>query len=108
MVVPPHVTSSMRELLKRNGYKMWDWDVDTVDWKIKEENFTQIVKNVQVGVEKARLAKDKQIIVLLHDRPQTNKALPQIIEWLKKQGYSIQRYNPEEHVSQNFWRDQGL
>ena len=104
----PHVTSSMRELLKRNGYKMWDWDVDTVDWKIKEENFTQIVKNVQVGVEKARLAKDKQIVVLLHDRPQTNKALPQIIEWLKKQGYSIQGYNPEQHVSQNFWRDQSL
>lgn len=104
----PHVTSSMRVLLKRNGYKLWDWDVDTVDWKIKEENFTQIVKNVQVGVEKARLAKDKQIIVLLHDRPQTNKALPQIIEWLKKQGYSIQRYSPEQHVSQNFWRDQAL
>ncbi len=104
----PHVTSSMRELLKRNGYKMWDWDVDTVDWKIKEENFTQIVKNVQVGVEKARLAKDKQIVVLLHDRPQTNKALPQIIEWLKQQGYLIQRYSPGQHVSQNFWRDQGL
>lgn len=104
----PHVTSSMRDLLKRNGYKMWDWDVDTVDWKIKEENFTQIVKNVQVGVEKARRANDKQIVVLLHDRPQTNKALPQIIEWLKKQGYSIQRYSPEQHVSQNFWRDQGL
>ncbi len=104
----PHVTSSMRELLKRNGYKMWDWDVDTVDWKIKEENFTQIVKNVQVGVEKARLAKDKQIVVLLHDRPQTNKALPQIIEWLKQQGYLIQRYSPEHHVSQNFWRDPGL
>ena len=104
----PHVTLSMRELLKRNGYKMWDWDVDTVDWKIKEENFTEIVKNVQVGVEKARLAKDKQIVVLLHDRPQTNKALPQIIEWLKQQGYLIQRYSPEQHVSQNFWRDQGL
>lgn len=104
----PHVTSSMRELLKRNGYKMWDWDVDTVDWKIKEENFTQIVKNVQDGVEKARRANDKQIVVLLHDRPQTNKALPQIIEWLKEQGYSIQRYSPEQHVSQNFWRDQSL
>lgn len=104
----PHVTSSMRDLLKRNGYKMWDWDVDTVDWKIKEENYQQIVKNVQVGVEKARRANDKQIVVLLHDRPQTNKALPQIIEWLKKQGYSIQRYSPEQHVSQNFWRDQDL
>lgn len=104
----PHVTSSMRGLLKSKGYKMWDWDVDTVDWKIKEENYTQIVKNVQVGVEKARVAKDKHIVVLLHDRPQTNKALPQIIAWLNKQGYSIQPYSPDQHVSQNFWRDLAL
>jgi peptidoglycan/xylan/chitin deacetylase (PgdA/CDA1 family) len=104
----PYVTSLMRDLLKDKGYKMWDWDVDTVDWKIKEENYEEIVRNVQIGVEKARLAKDKQIVVLLHDRPQTNKALPKIITWLQKQGYSIQRYHPEQHVSQNFWKDKAL
>ncbi|MET0785341.1 MAG: polysaccharide deacetylase family protein, partial [Paenisporosarcina sp.] len=104
----PYVTSTMRELLKINGYKMWDWDVDTIDWKIKEANYSQIVTNVQVGVEKARIAKDKHIVVLLHDRPQTNKALPRIISWLHKQGYSIQGYHPEHHVSQNFWKDKAL
>ena len=104
----PYVTRSIRELLKVEGYKMWDWDVDTVDWKIKESNYMQIVTNVQAGVEKARLGKDKHIVILLHDRPQTNKALPIIIPWLQKQGYPIQRYNPKEHVSQNFWRDQEL
>ncbi len=104
----PYVTSSMRGLMKNEGYKMWDWDVDTVDWKIKEANYMQIVTNVQTGVEKARLAKDKHIVVLLHDRVQTSKALPRIIEWLQKEGYSIQPYRPEHHVSQNFWKDQAL
>lgn len=104
----PYVTSSMRDLLKSRGYKMWDWDVDTVDWKINEANYMQIVTNVQAGVEKAKLAKDKHIVVLLHDRPQTNKALPKIIAWLQKQGYSIQPYQPEQHVRQNFWLDQAL
>lgn len=104
----PYVTPSMRGLMKNEGYKMWDWDVDTVDWKITEANYMQIVKNVQTGVEKARLAKDKHIVVLLHDRVQTSKALPRIIEWLQKEGYSIQPYRPELHVTQNFWKDKAL
>lgn len=104
----PYVTPSMRGLMKNEGYKMWDWDVDTVDWKISEANYMQIVKNVQTGVEKARLAKDKHIVVLLHDRVQTSKALPRIIEWLQKEGYSIQPYKPEHHVTQNFWKDNAL
>jgi len=104
----PYVTPAMREALKSNGYKLWDWDVDTVDWSISEGNYQQIVNNVKKGVKEARLAKDKHIVVLLHDRAQTNKALPAIIEWLQKSGYSIQPYNPENHVSQNFGNHKGI
>lgn len=104
----PYVTPSMRELLKDQGYKLWDWDVDTQDWQIQEANFQQILTNVKAGVEKARLAKDQHIVVLLHDRVQTTKALPGIITWLQKQGYSIQPYNPSLHVTQNFWHDKKL
>lgn len=104
----PYVTPSMRELLKDQGYKLWDWDVDTQDWQIQEANFQQILANVKAGVEKARLAKDQHIVVLLHDRVQTTKALPGIITWLQKQGYSIQPYNPSLHVTQNFWHDKKL
>lgn len=104
----PYVTPSMRELLKDQDYKLWDWDVDTQDWQIQEANFQQILVNVKAGVEKARLAKDQHIVVLLHDRVQTTKALPGIITWLQKQGYSIQPYNPNLHVTQNFWHDKKL
>ncbi|MDX1806102.1 MAG: polysaccharide deacetylase family protein [Paenisporosarcina sp.] len=104
----PYVSQSMRELLKDQGYKLWDWDVDTQDWQIQEANFQQILTNVKAGVEKARLAKDQHIVVLLHDRVQTTKALPGIITWLQKQGYSIQPYNSSLHVTQNFWHDKKL
>lgn len=104
----PYVTPSMRELLKNQQYKLWDWDVDTLDWQIKEANYQQILTNVKSGVEKARLAKDQHIVVLLHDRVQTTKALPSIISWLQKQGYSIQPYDPKLHVSQNFRHDKNL
>ncbi|EPD50835.1 hypothetical protein HMPREF1210_02343 [Paenisporosarcina sp. HGH0030] len=104
----PYVTSAMRSLLKKEGYKMWDWDVDTLDWKISEDNFQQIITSVKKGVEEAIRAKDQHIVVLLHDRVQTTKALPGIIAWLIEQGYSIQPYKSELHVSQNFWHDNEL
>ncbi len=104
----PYVTAAMRELLKNQNYKLWDWDVDTMDWSIQEANYLQILANVKAGVEKARLAKDKHIVVLLHDRVQTTKALSGIIDWLQKQGFDIQPYNPNLHASQNFWHDKKL
>lgn len=104
----PYVTPAMRDSLKNGSYKLWDWDVDPTDWKITEANYKQIISNVTSGVEKARLSKDKHIVVLLHDRLQTTKALSGIIEWLQKHGYTIQPYNPEHHVSQNFWYDKAL
>ncbi|MGB3260900.1 polysaccharide deacetylase family protein [Paenisporosarcina sp.] len=104
----PYVTSAMRGLLKQEGYKLWDWDVDTLDWQVNEANFQQIIARVKTGVEKARRAKDQHIVILLHDRVQTTKALPGIISWLQQQGYSIQPYKAEMHVPQNFWHDPEL
>ncbi|WP_245827666.1 polysaccharide deacetylase [Paenisporosarcina indica] len=104
----PYVTPAMRDALKSGGYKLWDWDVDTVDWKINDAEYQEIINNVKKGVEKARLAKDQHIVILLHDRSQTTKALPAIIEWLQKSGYSIQPYNPNQHVTQNFGNHSGI
>lgn len=104
----PHVTTAMKNQLKKQNFKMWDWDVDANDWKYSDKQYTEIVKNVRAGVEKAYKSGDREIVVLLHDRSQTAKALPQIIEWLQKQGYTIKKYDPAHHVVQNFHRDTGL
>ena len=34
--IKPYVITSIRELLKDQGYKLWDWDVDSLDWQIQE------------------------------------------------------------------------
>jgi len=104
----PYVTSGMRDALRNTGYRLWDWDVDTVDWQISTANYQKIVTNVKNGVSKSHLAKDQHIVVLLHDRPQTTKALPAIIEWLQSSGFSIQTYDPAHHVGQNFGNHAGL
>ncbi|MFS0575847.1 polysaccharide deacetylase family protein [Sporosarcina sp. 179-K 3D1 HS] len=104
----PHVTPAMRVELNKRSYKMWDWDVDSNDWKYTDKQTDAILKNVQVGVEKAYKSGDRDIIILMHDRSQSAKALPAIIEWLQAQGYTIKKYEPDHHVMQNFHKDSKL
>lgn len=104
----PHLTAAMKDKLIQQDYKLWDWDVDSNDWKYTDEQFKDIVKNVQVETEKAYKSGDKDIIILLHDRSQTTKALPQIIEWLQKEGYTLKTYKEDQHIVQNFHRDKAL
>lgn len=101
----PLVTPSMQKSLISRGFKMWDWDVDSNDWRYTDKQAGQIVKNVQDGVTKAAKSGDKDIIILLHDRSQTTIALPRIIEWLQKEGYNFKPYEPDKHITQNFLRD---
>ncbi|WP_391204032.1 polysaccharide deacetylase [Psychrobacillus sp. L4] len=104
----PDLSAAMQSELLKNSYKLWDWDVDSKDWKYTDKEADQIVKNVKVGIEKSYKSGDRDIIVLLHDRSQTTKALPQIIEWLQKEGYAIKAYEPEHHIVKNFLRDTSL
>lgn len=104
----PHVTPAMKKQLNKYDYKMWDWDVDSNDWRYTDKEADQIVKNVRNGVEKAYKSGDRDIIILLHDRSQTTKALPDIIEWLQKEGYTIKTYKPKQHIIQNFLSDSPL
>ena len=58
------------------------WDVDSLDWKSKNE--TSILTEVQRQVRSGS-------IVLLHDiHGETVNALPKIIDYLKEQGYSFE------------------
>lgn len=103
-----NVTKAMAGELANTGYKLWDWDVDSLDWQYTEAEYKQIVVNVKAGVQKAVTAKDPHIVILLHDRAQTTKALPEIIAWLQKEGYTILPYDRSNHIIQNFLKDKRL
>ncbi|MCG3088479.1 polysaccharide deacetylase family protein [Sporosarcina cyprini] len=104
----PHVTPDMQKQLAAGGYKMWDWDVDSNDWRFTEEETEKIIANVKEGVAKAEKAGDRDIVILMHDRSQTTKALPAIIEWLKEEGYTFKKYENDHHVVKNFLHDKAL
>ncbi|MEV9641099.1 polysaccharide deacetylase family protein [Mammaliicoccus sciuri] len=104
----PYVTAAMRNELIRYDYKLWDWNVDSEDWKYTNQQAGRIVKNIQTGVKKAYATGNRNIVILMHDRSQTAKVLPEIIEWLQAQGYVLKPYDPAHHTVNNFYADKRL
>ncbi|MBU2603072.1 MAG: polysaccharide deacetylase family protein [Actinobacteria bacterium] len=68
----------------RQGQRIAMWDVDTLDWKIRDA--ASIASRVKAAVKPGA-------VILMHDgggdRSQTVAALPGIIDWLLMNGYSL-------------------
>lgn len=83
------------------GIKVWDWTIDSYDWKLKG-NPTQITQNIISGTNSDRE------VVLLHEHPQSLAALPDIIAFYKEQGYKFVVYDEDNHFDLNFQNDARL
>jgi len=97
----PSMNQKLRNDSVNAGFKIWDWNVDTNDWK-KSANPSNILNEV-----KKQTTKNKEVI-LLHEKQSTLDALPEIISFLKAKGYALKVYNPNEHFQLNFWNDRRL
>ena len=66
------------ELCREMGYKLTLWSADTIDWK--EGSTAQVIT-------KRIMKKDLDgAIVLMHPKPETVKALPQILDGIEEKG----------------------
>ncbi|UHA76053.1 polysaccharide deacetylase [Paenibacillus sp. 481] len=97
----PGLKDSLRNELAEAELKLWDWTIDSNDWKYTG-NPGGIVNEV-----KTQTTEDVEI-VLLHEKQQTLDALPEIIDFYKNKGYSFAVYKDEEHFPLNFWKDERL
>lgn len=97
----PEINEAFRDKIAEAGFKMWDWTVDSKDWKnaAKPELILQEIK---------RQVKGDTEVILLHEKAQTVAMLPQIIEYLQGKGYAFAVYKPEQHFSVNFDNDPRL
>lgn len=79
----PYLTDEMRDLLDKNGFHIWDWNVDSSDWELKDARY------VQHTIQQIRQKKQagETPVILLHDKPETVKYLPKLLKFIKKQGY---------------------
>lgn len=88
-----HFDQTYFDLLEQGGYKVFDWNVDSGDSKRKGVPVDEIVKNAT----SEKLA--NEMIVLLHDsagHEGSVKALPEIIRFYKKHGYTFKSLTPDQ------------
>ncbi|MGD6879857.1 polysaccharide deacetylase family protein [Bacillus infantis] len=103
----PYMTGPFRDALVQKGYKMWDWNIDTLDWKYTRNSPQTIFDIVKKGLQPAA-AGGKPPVILMHVNSGTVSMLPQIIDYLYSQGYECLAYNPDNHFTMNFWKDDRL
>ncbi|WP_040285275.1 polysaccharide deacetylase family protein [Sporosarcina koreensis] len=107
LVRPPYGSApglkdeQVREQLTNAHIKVWDWTIDSQDWKLAG-NPSQIVRNIKQGT-----TSDREI-VLMHEKPQTLKVLPEILQFFKDQGYEFRVYEEADHFMLNFQNDSRL
>ncbi|WP_226603530.1 polysaccharide deacetylase family protein [Bacillus cereus] len=107
LVRPPYGSApglkgqEIRNQIVEAGIKVWDWTIDSNDWKLKG-NPQQIIENVK------RTTTEDVEVVLMHEKPQTLQALPEIIKFYKEKGYEFGVYNEANHFQLNFQKDQRL
>lgn len=94
----PQIDKSFRDDIADAGFKMWDWTVDSDDWKYPDKP-DEVIKQIK------RQVHGNLNVILMHETKQTVEALPQIIAYLQNKGYSFAVYKPDQHVVVNFAND---
>ncbi|MCC0727378.1 polysaccharide deacetylase [Clostridioides sp. ZZV14-6045] len=95
----PYTPQASYQALVDAGYKIWDWDLDTEDWK---SNSAQIVQNVKTHI-KNRKGEDKdQLVVLMHEKKQSAEALDSILKFLSDEGYEFAAVE-QNQIPKNYW-----
>ncbi|MEK5523097.1 hypothetical protein B5V89_09035 [Heyndrickxia sporothermodurans] len=76
----PYMLDSYRKEIESYGFQLWDWDIDSDDWKSNSKAYVSRVIN---GI-KFMDSIGKHPVILLHDRGPTIKYLPILLNWLNK------------------------
>ncbi|WP_458119901.1 polysaccharide deacetylase family protein [Paenibacillus sp. Z6-24] len=99
----PYLKKSYRDImLSTGGFHLWDWNVDSLDWKYKKDH-QKVCNNVMSEVKSAE-RRGMDPVILMHDQPATLKVLPSVLKELKAQGYQFKIL--DKQVSPlNFWND---
>lgn len=94
----PYMKAPYRTAMKNAGFKMWDWNVDTLDWRYSA---SQVVSHTikQVNAVERR---GEAPVILLHNLPSSTNALERIIIDLKNRGYDLRALS-EDMIAYDFW-----
>jgi len=81
----PYITPPFEAAVEHENYLLWDWTIDSLDWKLKNGEYVAKVESDMKKVE----AQGKPLVVLLHDKPSTFEHLESLLSYLKKMGFDM-------------------
>lgn len=87
----PYMKPSYKEAVKTAGYQLWDWNVDSEDWKYRNGEY---VSNVISQMER-HSSSEQPIVILLHDRKSTAEHLTKLLEYITSHGYQTEVLNEQ-------------
>lgn len=81
----PYMKPSYLKALNEAGYIMWDWHIDSLDWKFRNQQYVHhTIKQQQT------LSEDKKV-VLMHEQPTTVAHLEKLLKYYKKNGFKMNK-----------------
>lgn len=89
----PYTPQKSYENLVGAGYKLWDWTLDTEDWRSTPQGIMNNLRKYAVGDD---------IVVLVHEKSQTYAVLDDLIKYLKEEGYQLLPITQTQQ-EQNYW-----
>ncbi|WP_434751432.1 polysaccharide deacetylase family protein [Paenibacillus amylolyticus] len=99
----PYMKPAFRNvLLAQGGFHLWDWNVDSLDWKYKKDH-QKVYNNIMQQVHNVN-KNGTNPVVLMHDQEATLKVLPQVLKTLKAEGYQFEVITKNVQPL-NFWND---
>ncbi len=80
----PFMTPTYKKVLEDNGYKMWDWNIDTRDWYFGD------LRYVASAISQLKnLGNNEAPVILIHDRVATVEYLPELLDYLLANNYEF-------------------
>ena len=90
----PYTPRASYNALVDSGYKLWDWTLDTEDWKSTSSQIMENVKKYSSGSD--------NVVLLMHERKQTVATLDEMIKYLKSEGFEILPIKQSDEA-RNYW-----
>ncbi|WP_226672214.1 polysaccharide deacetylase family protein [Rossellomorea aquimaris] len=81
----PNMTPAYRSAVDQAGFHMWDWNIDSEDWRLLSEEYVPNVMN-QIN---AFPYENSPKIILLHEKDVTLENLEELLIDLTEKGYSM-------------------
>lgn len=76
----PYMNQEYKNAVQEAGFQLWDWTVDSEDWKYHDGEFVNTVINQMNAIGD----RDKPIIILLHEKETTVKYLKNLLAYLEE------------------------